>query len=118
MRYYNTLDLSKFGSRERQLAAELLLAWNEQGLPENFIDEEVNITFNTYSGCVFISNEYDQIAMINPMTEKLEQFYEMGDGVDGYHSEILERYENGEFDEDIELKETVESFLGIEIEKE
>ena len=33
-------DFSKFGYRERKMAEHLLHAWNEQGLPEDFINED------------------------------------------------------------------------------
>ena len=36
-----TTDFSKFGSRERAFAEVLLRAWNEQGLPEYFYNDEV-----------------------------------------------------------------------------
>lgn len=30
-----TTDLAEFGSRERQLLIDILIAWREQGLPED-----------------------------------------------------------------------------------
>lgn len=68
-----TTDFSKFGYRERKLAIELLTAWNEQGLPEDFGDNEVVIMFNCHSGAVFLTNSDGIVAMLNG--EELEIFY-------------------------------------------
>lgn len=68
-----TTDLSKFGYRERKLAEELLKAWREEGLPEDFNDDNVVIMFNTNSGYVFLTNPDCQVAMLNG--DKLESFY-------------------------------------------
>ena len=48
-----TTDLSKFGWREKKMAAELLTIMCEQGLPDDFNDDEVVVMMNTYSGNVF-----------------------------------------------------------------
>ena len=68
-----TTDLSKFGYRERKMVKELLQAWEDQGLPEDFTDEEVTVMFNLYSGNVFLTNSEYQTAMLNG--DKLESFY-------------------------------------------
>lgn len=68
-----TSDLSQFGARERKLAEELLRAWREQGLPEDFWNDAVTIAMNKASGCVFLTNEEFQSAMMNG--EKLETWY-------------------------------------------
>lgn len=72
-REYYTEDLSKFGYRERCMAEELLKAWREHGLPEDFNDDEVRIAFNTNSGCVFLTNSDYQTAMMNG--DKLESWH-------------------------------------------
>lgn len=68
-----TTDLTQFGYRERKLAEELLHAWNENGLPEDFHDENVTIMMNQYSGNVFLTNDEFQVAMMNG--DSLESFY-------------------------------------------
>jgi hypothetical protein len=68
-----TTDLSKFGWRERKMAAELLTASCEQGLPDDFEDDGVTIMMNLNSGNVFLTNEEFQVAMMNGT--KLESFY-------------------------------------------
>jgi hypothetical protein len=68
-----TTDLSKFGHREKRLAATLLTAMCEQGLPDDFEDDGVTVMFNTHSGNVFLTNAEFQVAMMNG--EKLESWY-------------------------------------------
>jgi len=68
-----TTDLTRFGHRERKMAEDLLRAWREQGLPDNFYYDEVTIMFNTHSGYVFLTNAECQVAMLNG--DKLESFY-------------------------------------------
>ena len=82
-----TADLSRFGHRERELAEELLKAWREQGLPDDFYNDGVNISFNTHSGYVFLTNEEYQVAMMNG--DKLESFYtDFETGEEGFLDEL------------------------------
>ena len=69
-----TQDFAKFGSMQRKEAEELLHAWNENGLPDDFDGNDVTIAFNTHSGNVFLTNSDYQVAM---MTDegKLESWY-------------------------------------------
>lgn len=68
-----TTDLSKFGNREREIAEQLLKAWREQGLPNDFYEEKVTIMSNNNSGNVFLTNSECQVVMM--CGEKLESFY-------------------------------------------
>ena len=68
-----TTDLTKFGSRERKMAEELLRAWRKQGLPEDFTNHKVEIMMNQRSGYVFLTNYDYQVAMMN--NDNLESFY-------------------------------------------
>lgn len=89
MTKYTTTDFSKFGYRERKLAEKLLSAWNEQGLPEDFNNEEVIIMFNTHSGNVFLTNIDFQVAMMNG--DRLESFYsDPESGEEGFQEELSE----------------------------
>lgn len=67
-------DLARFTDHEREMTTEILLAWNEQGLPEKFIADQIEVYLNTYTGGVFIMNRVGQIAMVEK--GKLEQYYE------------------------------------------
>lgn len=82
-----TSDMSKFGSRERKLAEELLREWRLQGLPEDFYDDKVTIAMNLNSGFVFLTNEEYQVAMMH--NGKLESFYSCFEcGEEGFREEL------------------------------
>ena len=82
-----TKDFSKFGYREREMAEELLKAWRQQGLPDNFDNEEVSIFLNAHSGHVFLSNSEYQVAMMNG--DKLEMFFtDFETGEEGFLEEL------------------------------
>jgi hypothetical protein len=86
-----TTDLTKFGHREREMLIELLQAWNVNGLPEDFEDNQVHPMFNMDSGNVFLTNEDFQVAMIN--NGKLESFYNSPyNGLEGFFDELKEQY--------------------------
>lgn len=84
-----TSDLSEFGNRERAMAEELLKAWREQGLPDDFDDDgPVRIYTNRNSGYVFIANEEGgPEAMMNG--DRLELWYSCRYcGSEGFKDEI------------------------------
>ena len=92
MNEITTTDLAKFGWREKRMAAELLNAMIEQGLPEDFEDDEITIMFNTHSGNVFLTNSEYQVAMMNG--EKLESFYITPyHGYEGFAEDLKEMFE-------------------------
>jgi hypothetical protein len=70
---YTTTDLAKFGWREKKMAAQLLAAMVEQGLPANFSDDEVTVMMNNSSGFVFLTNSDFQMAMLN--RDRLEEWH-------------------------------------------
>ena len=87
MNNITTADFSKFGYRERKLAEALLKAWNDQGLPEDFHDDQVIIMMNTHSGNVFLTNSEYQVAMMNG--DQLESFYfDTETGEEGFKDEL------------------------------
>lgn len=82
-----TTDLAKFGWREKRMAAELLTAMCDQGLPDDFYDDEVTIMFNTHSGNVFVTNSEFQVAMMNG--DDLEMWYTCPEcGEEGFLEDI------------------------------
>ena len=88
-REITTTDFSKFGYRERKMAEELLQAWNSEGLPDDFEDNEVTIMMNMDSGNVFLTNSEYQVAMMNGDT--LESFYtDLETGEEGFLDELSE----------------------------
>lgn len=87
-----TTNLSDFGYRERELAAELLIASCKQGFPDDFSEYGITLMFNTYSGNVFFTNECGDVAMMNGDT--LESFYSTPyEGYEGFADELKEMYE-------------------------
>jgi hypothetical protein len=65
MNEITTTDFSRFGWRERKMAAQLLTTSCEQGFPEGFEDNEVQIMMNFNSGNVFFTNSEYQVCMMN-----------------------------------------------------
>lgn len=97
-----TTNLSEFGARERLMAENLLKAWREQGLPEDFYEDEVTIMMNTISGNVFLTNADYQVAMLNGDT--LESFYYTPySGHEGFLEDLIESLDNERWEqEDLE----------------
>ena len=93
-----TTDLSDCGYRELAMLEELLKAMREQGLPDDFYDDEVVPMFNRNSGNVFITNSDYQVAMLNG--DSLESWYFLSyHGNEGFLDELLDKYENGDIQE-------------------
>lgn len=61
----NTQDLSDFGYREKEMAAELLRAHGSLNDNTKFLDDGVNVEFNPMSGCVFLVDREYNVAMMN-----------------------------------------------------
>lgn len=94
----NTRNLEEFGYREISMARELLGAWVDQGLPDDFEYDGVNIEFNPNSGCVFLVNSEFQVAMMNG--DKLESWYTLPySGEEGFKEDFQDR-DRDEFQED------------------
>lgn len=83
-----TTNIVDFGYRERDLLIELLKAWQDQGLPEDFYQDEVVPMMNRNSGNVFLTNSEFQVCMLNGDT--LESFYSCPEcGCEGFKEEML-----------------------------
>lgn len=84
-----TTDLADFGWRELKMAAELLSALIDQGSPDDFESDRIQIMMNRNSGCVFLTNSEYQIAMING--DQLESWYtDFEDGTEGFKEDLPE----------------------------
>lgn len=89
-----TENLAEFSAHERGILIELLMAWKKDGLPNYFYEEEVRPCFNKNSGYVFLTNSEFQVAMINPESERLEEFYSTPySGSEGFLSDLIEEYD-------------------------
>ena len=83
-----TANLSEFGYRERAIAIELMTEWNNGNLPYDFESENIQMMMNTTSGNVFLTNEYNQVAMMNK--DKIESFYTSPyAGIEGFYDDLL-----------------------------
>lgn len=99
MRNETTTNLEDFGAIELYMLEQLLKAMREQGLPEDFYDNEVVPMFNCYSGNVFLTNSEYQVAMMNG--ENLESFYFLGyHGYEGFLDDLLTDYDNGNIEKE------------------
>ena len=97
-------------SRERALTIELLQAWGEQGLPNDFYEGGVKVAMNRNSGYVFLVNDEYQCAMMNG--DKLEYFYTSPyDGHEGFLDELLDMVDDSWHEDDIEWLNDIQSNL-------
>lgn len=108
-----TTDLSKFGNREKAMAADLLKAMTDSrsdGLPEDFEDSEVTVMMNLNSGNVFLTNSEYQCAMLTN-EGKIESFYNTPySGYEGFYDDLMAEVDGDWNTEDIEyLKELAEA---------
>lgn len=88
---YTTTDLAEFGFREICELRDLLDAWINHGLPDDFYQNAVHAVFNKNSGFVFLSNSDFQVAMMNG--DALESFYSSPyEGKEGFFAELLAEY--------------------------
>ena len=83
-----TTILADFGFRELKMAAELLTAYCNQ--PPEFLTDGVHLMMNTQSGCVFLTDEDFNVAMMNGGT--LEQFHSCPEcGAEGFADDMPDR---------------------------
>ena len=105
----NLNDIITF-DRERALAIELLQAWGEQGLPDDFYEEGVKLAFNRNSGYVFLVNDEYQCAMMNE--DKLEIHYTSPyDGREGFLEDLLDMVDDSWHEYDVEWLNDIKSNL-------
>lgn len=82
-----TTDIGKFGWLEISKLRDILNAWMNTGLPEDFDQTGVHPMFNMNSGNVFLTNEDCQVAMMNG--DNLESFYSCPEcGYEGFMAEM------------------------------
>lgn len=94
-----TSDLALFGYRELAMLEKLLRAMREQGLPDDFYNNDVVPMFNSHSGNVFLTNSEYEVAMLNG--ENLESFYYLSYyGNEGFLDDLLDEYNDGSIREE------------------
>ena len=88
-----TIDLTEFGYRELRMAARLLTALCDQGMPDDFDDVGLTIMMNLHSGTVFLTNDNCEVAMMNG--DKLESFYSCPEcGHEGFKDKMTHGEDN------------------------
>lgn len=88
-------------SNERYEVLQIINAWNHNGLPNDFNEDNVKLAFNKNSGYVFLVNDDYQVAMMNG--NNLECFYTSPyDGHEGFLSDLLEEVDDSWHPDDIE----------------
>lgn len=76
---------------ERKEVLAIMQAWDKNGLPDNFSDDNVRFAFNRNSGYVFLVNDDYECAMMNG--DELEMFYTSPyDGHEGFINDLFEEY--------------------------
>lgn len=68
-----TVDYSKFGYREIEIAGKLLALYSEGGV--NFLGDGLSVNFNMNSGYVFLSDRDYNVGVLNDSGTKIVQFY-------------------------------------------
>lgn len=99
----NTRNFEDLGFREIAILRDILTAYLDSGLPEDFEEDEITWEFNSNSGNVFLVNSQYQVCMLNG--GKLESFYSLPyEGHEGFAENLKMEYENGNIthEEDIE----------------
>tara|TARA_R100001591_G_scaffold3203_1_gene7673 strand:+ start:343 stop:696 length:354 start_codon:yes stop_codon:yes gene_type:complete len=87
-----TEDLGQFGSRELKEASKLILAI-DNGLPDDFYNDDIKIGFNKNSGYVFLTNADLQVAMYDSENDQLYSYYSTPyEGHEGSLEELITEY--------------------------
>mgnify|MGYP003516290111 CR=1 FL=1 len=86
-----TTNLADFGMREIEELRDILTAWLDHGLPDDFYEEDVVPMFNRNSGTVFLTNRDYQVAML--ADGKLESwYYTPYSGYEGFLDDLVDMY--------------------------
>lgn len=87
-------DLSTFGYRELDMAADTLKAIANHGYPDDFDDEGVRLEFNPFSGEVYLTNENGDCCM--EANGELFSWYYLGyHGYEGFLDDLIDQYDSG-----------------------
>jgi hypothetical protein len=92
-----TTDLQDFGFRELRIAAELLNAYCDQ--PPGWLGGGVHLMMNRNSGCVFLTDEDFNVAMINGGALDAWLFTPH-DGHEGFLDELIAQHRPDDFHAD------------------
>ena len=86
-----TTNLADFGMREIEELRDILTAWLDHGLPDDFYEDNVVPMFNRNSGNVFLTNSDYQVAML--AGDRLESWYNTPySGYEGFLDDLVAMY--------------------------
>jgi hypothetical protein len=86
-------NLADFGLRERLILVQLLGAWHNNGLPEDFGTSGVVPGFDQYTGDVYLTNEDGELCTL--AGDGLESFYiSPWASKSGLFSDLIEDYDD------------------------
>lgn len=110
----NTRNLADFGMRELEELRDILSAWIENGLPDDFYDEGVVPEFNPDSGYVFLTNDDNQVVCLTDDGKLESWYYTSYYGHEGFFDDLVAEVENGDWDlDDSGEREDVEQLIDI-----
>jgi len=98
---HTTTDLADFGYRELVIASNIIRALAEKPKPVDFETESgLKIMMNKESGEVFLTNSFDQVAMINKDGVLEADYSTPSEGREGFLYELVYENDLSEFDSD------------------
>ena len=93
----NLMNLSKMPVNAVEDAIAILIAYNNEGLPHDFYDDEVQLAYNEDSGMVFLTNREYEVAVLNEELGELESwYYTPYAGHEGTLNDLLDMFAEGE----------------------
>ena len=106
-----TENLAEFGYREIKELRDILDAWVNHGLPDNFYGDGVKPAFNKNSGYVFLVNsDYDVVMLTSE--GKLERWYMLPySGEEGFLDDLLELDQESMHADDIEYLQDIKNHV-------
>lgn len=104
------------GADTRNKLRDLLDAWDKQGLPNDFYDDNARIAYNYVSKNIFIVNNDSQTAMLN--NGKLESFYYLPvDGHEGFLGDLIEAIDGSWHTDDVAMLIRLVNDMGTDEQK-
>lgn len=105
-------DLSKFGNREKILAADLLTALAKTGWPDNFDMYNVQLYIDSNWGDVYLTNENGEFAALTDQG-KIERYYFSPSGkYKGFFEDLVQEYTDMDDIEDMDWFKGIAEEIG------
>ena len=84
-----TVDYSKFGYRELEIAGKLLALFAESGI--DFLGDGLTVNFNVNSGYVFLSDSDFNVGVLDEKKEHIVQFFSCAEcGYEGTQQQAVD----------------------------